>query len=87
MIEKRSLIFADAGATIHATYDPQTQKYTMDFKYYLIDLYDFTIYDELDELNALVIARCYEIYGYTFGSTFWKRKDNKVHYFLFEGEL
>ena len=56
----------------------------MDFKYYLIDLYDFTIYDELDDLIALGIARCYEIYGYTYGSTFWKRTDNKVHYFLFE---
>ncbi len=25
-------------------------------------------YDELDLLNALGIARCYEIYGYTYGS-------------------
>ena len=41
----------------------------MEYIYYIIDLYDFTLYDDLDVMNALGLARCYELYG-VFGMFF-----------------
>lgn len=44
----------------------------MEFIYYIIDLYDFTLYDILDQMNALGLARCYKLYGVAAGETAWK---------------
>lgn len=74
---------ADAAVTVHCTYDPGTQEYNMEYFYYIIDLYDFTLYDELDEMNALGLARCYELYGVSAGTASWKRGEGISDYWLY----
>lgn len=74
---------ADAGAVLHCTYDPKTQNYALEFNYYLIDYYDFTFYDMLDEMNKLGLARSYELYGATYGVTSWNKNDTGFCYWLF----
>ncbi len=67
---------ADAGVTLHCIYNPDTDEYYMEYIYYIIDLYDFTLYDMLNEMNALGLARCYELYGVAVGVTVWEKADN-----------
>lgn len=74
---------ADAGITMHCVYNPDTEEYSMEFIYYIIDLYDFTLYDTLDEMNALGLARCYELYGVAGGETTWKADDSYNNYWMY----
>ena len=74
---------ADAGITLHCVYDTDTKEYSMEFIYYIIDLYDFTLYDTLDVMNALGLARCYELYGVAGGETSWKEDDSYNAYWMY----
>lgn len=74
---------ADAGVTLHCTYDPDTEQYSMEFVYYIIDLYDFTLYDQLDKMNALGLARCYELYGVSSGESSWNKDDEYDMYWMY----
>jgi hypothetical protein len=74
---------ADAGVTLHCMYDPETQEYSMEYIYYIIDYYDFTLYDPLNEMNALGLARSYELYGVAPGVTSWKKNENSGVYWLY----
>ncbi len=74
---------ADAGVTVHCIYDPDTKQYSMEFIYYIIDLYDFALYDELNEMNALGLARCYELYGVSSGVTSWNKDDAFDMYWMY----
>ena len=68
---------------MHCVYNPDTEEYSMEFIYYIIDLYDFTLYDTLDEMNALGLARCYELYGVAGGETTWKADDSYNNYWMY----
>lgn len=70
---------ADAAATVHCTYDPVTDIYAMEYKYYLIDFYDFTFFEYLYQLDALGLARSYEIYGVCNGETKWQKGGFSVY--------
>lgn len=71
---------ADAGITLHCVYNPETEEYTMDFKYCLIDYYDFTFLDKLNEQDMLGIARGYELYGWLDDTVTWKKGEKKQFY-------
>lgn len=43
---------------MYCTYNSEEQQYYMEFIYYIIDLYDFTLYEELDYMNAPGLAGC-----------------------------
>lgn len=74
---------ADAGITMHCTYNSEEQQYYMEFIYYIIDLCDFTLYEELDYMNALGLARCYELYGVAAGESAWKKSDSLLEYRMY----
>ncbi len=74
---------ADAGITMHCIYDPDLEQYYMEFIYYIIDLYDFPLLDILDKMNALGLARCYELYGVAVGETLWKKSDSNIEYHMY----
>ena len=63
---------ADAGITMHCTYDAEKKEYFMEYFYYIIDYYDFSNLQFLYEQDALGLAKSYELYGYTHGYTWWK---------------
>ena len=44
----------------------------MDYKYYLIDYYDFIFLKELNEQDMLGLASGYELYGYLNDTCTWK---------------
>lgn len=69
--------------TLHCTYNPDTNEYSMEFVYYIIDLYDFTLYDEFDKLNALGLARCYELYSVSSGMSSWKKGEGINGYWMY----
>ena len=71
---------ADAGITLHCVFNPETEEYTMDFKYCLIDYYDFTNLKELNEQDMLGFARRYELYGYLNDTFTWKKGEEKLFY-------
>ncbi len=60
-----------AVATFHCIYDPETKEYTMEYKYYLADYYDFENADVFEEQNLLGKCRSYELYGKTQGDFKW----------------
>ena len=62
---------ADATATMHFTYNPLSQKYTMEYVYYLVDFYDFPKEISLQEEDALGIVRSYELFGRNTGEYEW----------------
>ena len=64
---------ADAGVTLHCTYDPKTKEYRIEYRYYLIDFYDFSFWNILYEQDALGTAKSYELYGVSEGSISWKQ--------------
>lgn len=66
---------ADAGVTLHCMYNPDEEEYYMEYVYYIIDFYDFTFYDILDEMNALGLARSYELYGVVTGEAAWNKQE------------
>ncbi len=68
----------DAGVTLHCVYNPETEEYTMDYKYYLIDYYDFTFLKELNEQDMLGLASGYELYGYLNDTCTWKPGEEKT---------
>ena len=72
---------ADSGITLHCTYNPETEEYDMQFKYYLIDYYDFSFLDILYEQDALGFAQSYELYGYMHRSGKWKKGDRFLTYY------
>ena len=69
---------ANAGATLHVTYDPETQTYAMDYDYYLMDYYDFTEGTWLGQANLLGICKTYELYGRVQGIGAWKKGQKYV---------
>ncbi len=71
---------ADAGITLHCVYNPETDEYDMDFKYYLIDYYDFSFFEELYEQDAVGLAQSYELYGYLSWSCKWKKGEKHLQY-------
>lgn len=71
---------ADAGITLHCVYDPETEKYTMDFRYYLIDYYDFPLTDGLKQQDMLGLAQGYELYGWLEDTVTWKKGEEKQFY-------
>ena len=58
---------ADAVATLHCVYDPATDTYLGEYKYYLTDYYNFDIAPTFEEQNMLGFAKSYELYGETTG--------------------
>ncbi len=74
---------ADAGVTVHCVYSPETNEYAMEYTYYLIDLYDFALLDVFNEMNALGLARCYELYGVAKGVSFWYKGDSRKLYWMY----
>lgn len=74
---------ANAGVTIHCTYDPESKTYTMDYSYYLMDLYDFPESIWLGEANLLGICKSYELYGKVHGVSKWKKGQEYVPIFKF----
>lgn len=50
--------------------------------YYLIDYYDFSFYDVLDEMNMLGLTRSYELYGYAIANASWKKNAKKYYYWF-----
>ncbi len=54
---------ADAGVTAHCKYDPIAETYEMEYYYYLIDFYDYSALDFLQEQDALGFNRSFELYG------------------------
>lgn len=74
---------ADAGVTVHCTYEPSEEKYTIEYIYYIIDMYDFTIYEQLNEMNALGLARSYELYGVSAGKSSWSKNDKHNRYWMY----
>ena len=71
---------ADAGITLHCVYNPETEEYTMDFKYCLIDYYDFTLTKGLKEQDMLGLARGYELYGWMDDTVTWRKGEEKQFY-------
>ncbi len=71
---------ADAGITLHCVYDPEAEKYTMDFRYYLIDYYDFPLTDGLKKQDMLGLAQGYELYGWLEDTVTWKKGAEKQFY-------
>lgn len=71
---------ADAGITLHCVYDPKTEEYTMDFKYCLIDYYDFPKLDVLNEQDMLGMVSGYELYGCLNDTCTWKKGEEKLFY-------
>ncbi len=74
---------ADAGITMHCTFNSEEQQYYMEFIYYIIDLYDFTLYEELDYMNALGLARSYELYGVVTGEAAWNKQEGIRGYWTY----
>jgi len=64
---------AQASATLHCTYDPETKKYQMEYIYYIVDFYDFPAFRELYEQDGLGIARSYELFGCCPGVCLWEK--------------
>lgn len=64
---------AQASMTLHCTYDPVTEKYQMEYIYYIVDYYDFSAFQELHEQNALGIAKSYELFGRCPGTYTWEK--------------
>lgn len=64
---------AQALATLHCTYDPETKKYQMEYIYYIVDFYDFPAFRELYEQDGLGIARSYELFGCCPGVCLWEK--------------
>ncbi len=58
---------ADAVATLHCIYDPETDTYWGEYKYYLTDYYNFDFADTFEEQNMLGFAKSYELYGESTG--------------------
>ena len=50
----------------------------MDYNYCLIDYYDFTFLDQLNEQDMLGLARGYELYGYVNDTCTWKKGEEKT---------
>lgn len=50
----------------------------MDYKYYLIDYYDFIFLKELNEQDMLGLASGYELYGYLNDTCTWKPGEKKT---------
>ena len=64
---------ADAGITLHCVYNPDTKKYSMDYKYCLIDYYDYDVYPELQDQDMLGLAQSYELYGWLNDTCTWEK--------------
>lgn len=67
---------SDASVTLHCVYNPDTEEYSMQFVYYLIDYYDIPFDVTLNEMNMLGLAQSYELYGSCNGFSNWKRGQN-----------
>ena len=74
---------ADAAVTLHCTYNPASKTYSMEYIYYIIDYYDFSFYDMLNEMNALGLAQSYELYGVCKGETVWEKGKTPFIYWLY----
>lgn len=64
---------AEASITMHCTYDPATKKYKMEYSYYIVDFYDFSLFPLLHEEDALGLARSYELFGKCTGILTWEK--------------
>lgn len=71
---------ADAGVTLHAVYNSETGEYVMDYRYSLIDYYDFSKPKTLKEQDMLGLARGYELYGNLNGTFTWKKGEERQFY-------
>jgi len=49
------------------------KSYKMQYKYYIIDFYDYTFFETLYEEDALGLARSYELFGICEGESTWKK--------------
>ena len=73
---------AQASITVHCIYDIKTGKYTMEYKYYLVDFYDFSNLQILYEEDAFGIARSYELFGRCNGTYLWERGSKGINILL-----
>ncbi len=67
---------ASAAVVAHCSYNDDTQKICMEFKYVIMDYYDFSFWEELYELDAYGYAQSYELYGVYYGYIEWDVNDN-----------
>lgn len=67
---------ANAATVAHCTYNDDTKKFCMEFKYVLMDYYDFSFWEELYELDAYGYARSYELYGVYYDYIEWGVNDD-----------
>lgn len=67
---------ASASITAHCNYNPQTEEYTMDVRYYILDYYDYSFLDEVYELDAVGIAQSYELVGSWNHTVKWKKGES-----------
>ena len=54
---------SDEDYLIKYTYNSETNEYTMKYKYYVIDFYNYSSLDDLQWQDAVGIARSFELYG------------------------
>ena len=66
---------ADAGITAHCIYDSNTGIYIMDFDYYLLDFYDFSALDLLQDQDALGYFRSFELFGKEHHRIVWNKDE------------
>ena len=74
-IGRRTFNDADAGITAHCIYDPNTGIYIMDFDYYLLDFYDFSALDLLQDQDALGYFRSFELFGKEHHRIVWNKDE------------
>lgn len=70
---------ASASITLHCWYNSKTGNYWMEYKYYLIDFYDFEKLYLLYEQDALGIANSYELFGRYSGICSWKAEQKDLN--------
>lgn len=73
---------AAASITLHCFYDSQTERYWMEYNYYLIDYYDFEKLPILLEQDALGVAQSYELFGCCRGICSWKAGQTGINIVL-----
>ena len=58
---------AHAGSVLHCTYDPDSNSYSYEYTYMLIDYYNFSFLDCFNDMNVLGLAQSFELIGMTYG--------------------
>ena len=54
---------ANASITVHCKYNPSDNTYDMEFIYYILDYYDYSFLDVLQDQDALGVAKSFELIG------------------------